>query len=375
MDIFNLPDLGEGLPDAEIHEWFIHEGDEVIADQPLVSVETAKAVVEVPSPQSGRVVKLFGKIGDVIKTGAPLIAFESSASTANNAKREDAGTVVGHLETSEEVHHEPIITSQSDHLMRAKATPMVRMLARKLKVDLNSIQGTGEHGLITRADVEAAAMPQEVGLPEGYVPLRGVRRAMVHSMVRSHQEVVPVSIFDEADVHRWDSTTDITVRLIRAMVAACESERALNAWFDTNHHACKYFDEVNLGLAMDSQDGLFVPVIHHAGAKTDHELRQQIDRYKKEVTERSVKPENLQHATITLSNFGKFSGLFASPIIVPPMVAIVAVGRMYEKVVLNKGSCESHRFLPLSLSFDHRAATGGEASRFLGKMIGALEES
>ncbi|MDI9819848.1 MULTISPECIES: dihydrolipoamide acetyltransferase family protein [unclassified Legionella] len=369
MNIFNLPDLGEGLPDAEIHEWFVKEGDIVQTDQPLVSMETAKAVVDVPCPQSGTIVKLFGKPGDVIKTGEPLVAFE-----ATETPRVDKGTVVGNLEESTDVSEDNFtIGSANKASQRPRTTPAVRLLAKKYGIDLNALTGTGEHGVITREDVEAAAN-KKTQLPEGYEALKGVRRAMLNSMLQSHQEVVPVSIFDEADIECWQPQSDITVRLIRAIVYACKQEPALNAWFDTSHSARKCFTEVNLGLAMDSNDGLFVPVVHDAAKHTDEQLRQIINDYKQAVHNRTVSPEVLKGATITLSNFGKFAGRFASPIIVPPAVAILAVGRLYEGAVVNDGKIEKHRLLPLSLSFDHRAITGGEATRFLGAVIESLQK-
>ncbi len=209
--------------------------------------------------------------------------------------------------------------------------------------------------------------------PVGFEPLRGVRRAMLNSMVHSHTEVVPVSIFDEADIHAWDPNTDITVRLIRAIVTASQKEPALNAWFDSKHAARQCFSEVHLGLAMDNDEGLFVPVIHDAAKHSDQELRHMINEFKKAVSERTIGAEHLKGATITLSNFGKFAGKFASPIIVPPMVSILAVGRLYQAAVVNNGNIEAHNMLPLSLSFDHRAVTGGEATRFLGAIIESLQ--
>jgi pyruvate dehydrogenase E2 component (dihydrolipoamide acetyltransferase) len=368
MKLFNLPDLGEGLPDAEIHEWFVKEGDTVTLDQPLVSMETAKAVVDVPSPQSGVVAKFYGKPGDVIKTGEPLIAFES-----NEEIRLDKGTVVGNLEESDEVSEDLFVIGSGKTHQRFKATPAVKILAKKLNIDLSRLTGTGDHGLITRDDVQQAS-DKTTQLPEGYEPLRGVRRAMLSSMVQSHQEVVPVTIFDEADIAKWDEKTDITIRLIRAILFASQKEPALNAWFNSQHSARQCLEEVHLGLAMDSQEGLFVPVIHDAGKYSDKELRTIINNFKKSVQERALPPEDLKGSTFTLSNFGKFAGRFASPIIVPPTVAILAVGRLYQGVVYHEGEVKPHQILPLSLSFDHRAVTGGEATRFLGAIIESLQE-
>lgn len=371
MNIFNLPDLGEGLPDAEIHEWFVKEGDEVKLDQPLVAMETAKAVVDVPCPQDGIIAKLFGKSGDVLKTGSPLVAFTAT----EHVSKVDKGTVVGNLEESEEVSADNFIIGSSETLSsaRIKATPAVRALAKKLGIDLSTLQGTGDHGMVTRADVEKANTPA-TSLAFGFEPLRGVRRGMLGSMVQAHRDVVPVSIFDEADIAHWTKESDITVRLIEAINAACKAEPALNAWFDTQHSARRCFEEVHLGLAMDTKEGLFVPVIHQANQKTASELRAIIDGLKRDVQDRSIATEQLKGATITLSNFGKFAGRFASPIIVPPSVAILAVGRLYEAAVCTEGKIEAHRTIPLSLSFDHRAVTGGEATRFLGAVIASLQQ-
>lgn len=369
MNIFKLPDLGEGLPDAEIHEWFVKEGDYVKIDQPLVSMETAKAVVEVPSPYEGIIEKLFGQAGDIIKTGEPLVGF-----TATQAPSQDKGTVVGHLEESADMSEDIFIVGTSRIGTRLKITPANRMLAKRLGVDVTAIQGTGSDGYITRTDIEQQAHIQNQP-PEGYEALRGVRRAMLASMTQSHQEVVPVSIFDDADIHAWPPGTDITVRLIQAVIKACQKEPALNAWYDSAHAARRCFDTVHLGIAMDNEDGLFVPVIHHAERYDAHALREKIDAYKKAVSQRNLLPEELKGATITLSNFGKFAGKYANPIIVPPQVAILGVGRLYEQIAIISGECKIHRTLPLSLSFDHRAITGGEATRFLGEVMRALMNS
>lgn len=370
MNIFNLPDLGEGLPDAEIHEWFVKEGDVVQADQPLVSMETAKAVVDVPCPQTGVIAKLFGQPGAVIKTGEPLVAF-----AAEQAKPVDKGTVVGNLEESSEISEDNFTIGAQVDKNRVRATPAVKLLAKKHGIDLAALQGTGDHGVITRQDVEKY-FEKSTQVPVGFEPLRGVRRAMLNSMVHSHAEVVPVSIFDEADINSWQAGSDITVRLIKAIVHATQLEPAINAWFDTKHAARQCFKEVHLGLAMDNEEGLFVPVIHDAAKHSDSSLREMINGLKKSVSDRCISADKLKGATITISNFGKFAGRFASPIIVPPMVAILAVGRLYSAPVATQdGKVEIHKMLPLSLSFDHRAVTGGEATRFLGSVMDSLQQA
>ncbi len=364
MNLFNLPDLGEGLPDAEIHEWFVQVGDTVALDQPLIAMETAKAVVDVPSPQAGVVAKLFGAPGDIIKTGAPLIGFEATTKI-------DQGTVVGNLEESSDVSEDNFTIGSASNL-RARTTPGVRILAKKLAVDLTTVVATGLNNTISREDVERAAQ-QANQLPDGYTVLKSSRRAMLTSMTQSHSQVVPVSIFDEADINTWAHGEDITVRLIQAICHACSIEPALNAWFDNKHGACRIFDAVHLGLAMDNEEGLFVPVIRDANQRNATQLREDIDALKTQVQNRTISADSLKNSTITLSNFGKFSGRFASPIVVPPMVAILAVGKLYKAPVAHVDSIAIHPLLPLSLSFDHRAVTGGEATRFLGAVISALQ--
>ena len=369
MTIFNLPDLGEGLPDAEISEWHIKAGDEVKLDQPLVSMETAKAVVEVPSPYDGIITELHGDNGDIIKTGSALISFE----LAKEENSSDSGTVVGNIKSSGETITDDFIIggTNNNNSKLVKATPKVKALARKHSIELSTITGSGNNGMITAEDVQQAANP----LQEGYEPLKGVRRHMVQTMVQSHAEVVPVAIFDDANIESWDQKQDITVRLIQAITLAAKEEPALNAWYDGHNNAVKVFDKVQLGLATDTADGLFVPVIKNACCLTGSEIRTEINRYKKEVSERTVGAEELTGSTITLSNFGKFAGRYANPIIVPPSVAILGVGRLRQAAVSKNNSVVINPVLPLSLSFDHRAVTGGEATRFLGIILQSLEKA
>tara|TARA_B110000879_G_scaffold208771_1_gene295062 strand:- start:312 stop:1418 length:1107 start_codon:yes stop_codon:yes gene_type:complete len=368
MSIFKLPDLGEGLPDAEISEWHVKEGDIVTTDQPLVSMETAKAVVEVPSPQDGVISKLYGDVGDIILTGTSLIEFSSDASTND----EDAGTVVGNIQTSNDITEDNFIVGANNvrQINRIKATPKIKALAQTLHLDLSTVTGTGLNGKITANDLEAAAHP----LQEDFEPLKGVRRHMVRTMVKSHSEVVPVTLYDDANLGAWDDKQDITVRLIQAICEAAKKEPALNAWYDGHNSARKLFDKVQLGLATDTPDGLFVPVIKNACCLNAKELRAEINRYKQTVADRSVASEELSGSTITLSNFGKFAGRYANPIIVPPNVAILGVGRLRQAAVNDNGYAVIKPVLPLSLSFDHRAITGGEATRFLAALLSDLEK-
>lgn len=381
MKIFNLPDLGEGLPDAEIREWYVKEGDVVKVDQPMVAMETAKAVVDVPAPRSGKIIKLYGKAGDVIITGAGLVEFEDGEEKKPVA---DKATVVGNLESSDTVLVESA-TGINPQTFGAgiKAMPAVRALAKKLNVDLTKVAGSGANGQITLEDVEratgsiTAAAPKAANTeaPAGYESIRGVRRAMAAIMTMSHQEVVPVSIVDDADIHAWPEKTDTTARVIRAVVAACKAEPALNAWYDGKSNSRLMHQAVHLGLAVDTDEGLFVPVMKNVHEQNPAQLRATINTIKEQVKSRTIPQEDLKGATIVLSNVGVFAGRYASPIIVPPTISILATGRIHPEAVEVNGKFESHRMLPLSLTFDHRVVTGGEGARFLAAMIADLQKN
>jgi len=360
MTTFALPDLGEGLQEAEIVTWHVAVGDHVVADQPLVSVETDKAVVEIPAPQAGRIAKLVGDPGDVVQTGAPLVEFEAEGPA-------DAGTVVGALPEEGEP-----VPAPSGEGAPVKATPAVRTLARRLGVDLSLVSASGTAGTVTAADVErAAATIAGAGPPE---PLHGVRRAMAQRMERSHAEVVPATVMDEADIHDWPDDADVTLRLVRAVVAGCIAEPALNAWYLGRDEGRRLHKKVDIGIAMDTPDGLFVPVLRDVGNRGPEDLRRGLDRMKADVGARAVPADELRGQTITLSSFGMFGGRHAALVVVPPQVAILGAGRVYEKVVARGGKPAVRRVIPLSLTFDHRPIMGGEASRFLAAVITDLEQ-
>ncbi len=451
---FLLPDLGEGLPDATIVEWFVKEGDTIRLDDNLVSMETAKAVVEVPSPVSGKVIRLAGGPGDVIVTGKMLAEFEIDPSLPQRAegqdtghhhgagshapengdqvvasddggtisaagtpapqaeKRDDAGTVVGAMQTSDAVRSEQAVAVGG-----VKAMPAVRALARKLGVDLSRVRATGGDGVVTMDDVKRAAADgsakagaapvaraadravaaapapaaapsarstlSQAGKPMRTQPpgaaasgqpeqLKGVRRNMARVMADAHSKVVPTTLVDDADLHAWIGKQDITARLIRAIVTACKTVPALNAWFDGDNLTRTLHPQVDIGIAVDTDDGLFVPALRNADMLDGAGIRTAIQRLRTQVEDRSIPASELSGYTISLSNFGMFAGRYATPVVVPPCVAIVGAGKLSHDVVAVIGGIEVHRRMPISLTFDHRACTGGEAARFLKALLDDL---
>ncbi|HYG06256.1 MAG TPA: dihydrolipoamide acetyltransferase family protein [Stenotrophomonas sp.] len=461
---FHLPDLGEGLPDATIVEWFVKEGDVIRLDEPLVSMETAKAVVEVPSPVSGKVLKLAGGPGDVIVTGSVLAQFEPDPNLpqraeaqdtghshgghapstgdkapakadkvvasddggelpvrAGEAERADAGTVVGAMQSSDTVHSEQAVAVGG-----VRAMPAVRALAKKLGVDLSRVRASGADGTVSMADVKQAAAggtaamaapvgavsaatagPSQVaaeaapaeratgtsspartplsaaGKPMRTQPpgsaasgqpeqLKGVRRNMARVMADAHAKVVPTTLNDDADIHAWTPGNDMTGRLVRAIVAACKAVPALNAWFDGEALTRTLHPHVDVGIAVDTEEGLFVPALRNADMLDARGVREGVNRLRQQVEARSLPASELSGYTISLSNFGMFAGRYATPVVVPPCVAIVAAGRARHQVVPVMGGIETHKIIPLSVTFDHRAATGVEAARFLRVLIDDL---
>lgn len=356
--VFTLPDLGEGLHEAEIVAWHVAEGDHVVADQPLVSVETDKAVVEVPSPRSGRIAKLLAQPGEIVAVGAPLVEFAEGETAV------DAGAVVGELPRAAEV------TGGPPAVARGRAAPAVRRLAAELGVDLETVEGTGPGGTITREDVERAA--RVVAPPARSEPVRGVRRAMARNMERSHREIVPATVCDDADITIWAADEDTTVRLALAIAHACRIEPALNAHYHPEREERVLFDRVDLGIATDTPDGLFVPVLRDVGSRSPADLRRGLDNMKRDVRARAIPLDELRGQTITLSNFGMFCGRYAQLVILPPQVAIVGAGRIRQELRVVDGAPAVRRVLPLSLTFDHRVVMGGEAARFLRALIDHL---
>jgi pyruvate dehydrogenase E2 component (dihydrolipoamide acetyltransferase) len=295
-----------------------------------------------------------------------------------------------------------------------KAVPAVRAMARKLKVDLARVQATGAGGVVTMQDVKNAAAngtaqlgaapaaapagarsapasmapPQRSTVSQSGKPMRttppsvqatgqpeqlkGVRRNMARVMADARDRVVQTTIVDDADLHQWLGKQDITGRTVRAIVAACKAEPALNAWFDDQNLTLTKHPQVDLGIAVDTPDGLFVPALRNADMLDARGMREGINRLRAQVEDRSIPASELTGYTISLSNFGMFAGRYGTVVVVPPCVAIVGAGKLSHDVVAVMGGIEVHRRLPISLTFDHRACTGGEAARFLKALLDDL---
>jgi pyruvate dehydrogenase E2 component (dihydrolipoamide acetyltransferase) len=452
---FLLPDLGEGLAEAELVSWKVAAGDTVKESQTLAEMQTDKALVEVPSPWAGTVSELCGKAGDIIKVGAVLVRYGaakaaapakaapvagasagsngstsggsssggnscmSSQIAAGTAAEGDQGTVVGTmsgtLTVSDRFARRAPEVAVAVREGKALATPAVRGLAKKFGVDIQKVPGTGRGGRVTASDVGAfaeggvatvgtsAATPASAGFaPRAAtiapgsvyidqndvaqrVPFRGVRRKIAEALSRSVQTAVHFTVVDEADVTALEAKRKEYSKVVgeklsmlpfimTAICRALKKHPSLNAVVDDAKGEIILKSAVNLGCAVDTDAGLMVPVIKNAGAMAPVQLAQSVKTLAAKCKDRTIAREDSLGGTFTISNVGSYGGMFATPVINYPEVAILAAGRAKEKVCVKDGKFYAGLVLPLSLSCDHRVVDGAEGARFLNTVVKMLED-
>ena len=406
---FKFPDIGEGLTEGEIVRWLVKEGDEVKEGQPLVEVETDKALAEIPSPKTGVILKILAKEKEIVKVGQVIVVFgEKGEAFAAPPPRPKSVGVVGELEEApEEILatevkpkvEKPVLVSE--HI---QATPAVRALAKELGVDINKVQGTGPEGRVLEKDVRPFAEGKEKPVEEvkkptkvkkydlyGYVdriPLRGVRRSIAKAMVKSKYTAPHVTAMDEADVtalwkirekekkmaEKKGIKLTILPFIIKAVIAGLVEHPYLNASLDDENEEIilkKYF---NIGVATDTPEGLMVPVVKNAKDKSILQLAQELTQLAEKARNRTIDLADLKGGTFTISNYGALGGIYATPIINYPEVAILGVGKIKDTPVVRDGKIVVRKILSLALSFDHRVVDGGEGARFLNTVIAHLED-
>jgi pyruvate dehydrogenase E2 component (dihydrolipoamide acetyltransferase) len=316
MNTFKLPDLGEGLDEAQIVRWHVKAGDHVMVDEPMLALETAKTVVEVPSPVSGVIKATYGQPGDRVTTGVPLVEFEGNPPVASD-------TVLTQMPVSNADFFEEPVTNV----------------------------------VAARATLATAGM------------------AMVADTLSASSNPMGCTLFDDADLHGWRDDEDVTARLLRAIAAGCVAEPGLNAWFDAAANNRELLSQVDVALMIDTPEGSMTPVIRGVRQRSAHALRLEIDRLKRATLERTVMPQELRDFTFILSNFGMIAGRYGTPALVSPATAILGAGRLSHDVVATQGGAiEVHLRMPLSLTFDHRCVSGGEAARFMAAVIRDLQK-
>jgi pyruvate dehydrogenase E2 component (dihydrolipoamide acetyltransferase) len=382
---FKLPDLGEGIAEVELRRWLVTEGEQINEHQMVAEVETDKAVVDVPSPHGGTVSRLHGREGDIIRVGDILMTIGDEA--APPVRPRPAG-IVGELPEEEDAPAATLSAKSVD----VKATPLVRRLAREQGIDLQTIRGRGPHGSITPEDLErsvpAAPIADDPFGPVERLPLRGIRRTTARNVLAAQQRTAFVTVTEEADVSELALLrireqaageahgTHLTFLpfFIKAVQHALRDYPAFNAAIDDAAETVILKKHYHFGIAVETPDGLMVPVIRNVDRKSILDLATEIQTLGQKARERTITLEEMKGSSFTITNFGHFGGLFATPIINWPDVAIMGFGRIAERPWVHDGSIVIRSILPISLTFDHRITDGVSASQFLARVVGYLED-
>jgi pyruvate dehydrogenase E2 component (dihydrolipoamide acetyltransferase) len=344
-----LPDLGEGLTEGEIARWLVSEGQDVAEDDPLVEIQTDKTTVEIPSPAAGTVTRILVEEGKVVPVGTVLV-------------------VIGGEPDGDQPRAEPA-PQATPPAEKARATPLVRRVARELGVDLDSIAGTGPQGRITEDDVRGAAGGSAA--PEGRrEPLRGVRRLIAEHMTRAHREVPAVTWVEECDFGRV-SLELLVPTVLKACARSLQEFPELNARIDGDEIV--YLDRYDLGVAVQTDAGLVVPVVRGCDSRSVEELAAEVSRLAEAARAGSLAPEELRGSTFTVTSAGKVAGLFQTPLVNHPEVAILSVGRIAPRPVVRDGEVTTAPLGYVSVTFDHRVVDGARAAAFGLDVIRRLE--
>jgi pyruvate dehydrogenase E2 component (dihydrolipoamide acetyltransferase) len=347
---FKLPDLGEGLTEGEVARWLVAEGQEIAEDDPLVEIQTDKATVEIPSPYAGTVLRILVAEGEITPVGTELVVIGEPGEAV------DADAAQPPSDTVSQGAPPPEAAARAG---RAQATPVVRRIAQELGVELATVNGSGPGGRITEEDVRALALG---GASEGRrEPLRGVRRVIAEHMARAHREVPPVTWVEECDFE--DVPLD---RLLATVVKACADAlpefSELNARLDGD--AILYLDRYDIGVAVQTDDGLVVPVVRAVNEKSVEVLADEIAALADRARAGSLAPEELRGSTFTVTSAGKLAGLFQTPIVNHPEVAILSVGRVAPRAVVRDSDVVVRRTGTIAVTFDHRVVDGSRAAAF-----------
>jgi pyruvate/2-oxoglutarate dehydrogenase complex dihydrolipoamide acyltransferase (E2) component len=350
---FKLPDLGEGLTEGEIARWLVSEGQEIAEDDPLVEVQTDKTTVEIPSPAEGKVARILVAEGEVVPVGTVLVVIGEDGAAA--------------VEEQPRAEPKPKTSPGPRKDERIRATPLVRRLAQELGVELDGLQGTGPQGRVTEEDVRAATAGEQQGRRE---PLRGVRRLVAEHMSRAHKEVPPVTWVEECDFSNIDLRRLVPLTL-KAVAESLKEFAELNARLEGDEIV--YLDRYDLGVAVQTDQGLVVPVVRGCDQASTDELAREVDRLVDAARAGNLKPEELRGSTFTVTSAGKLGGLLTTPIVNHPEVAILSIGRVAERPVVRDGKIEARPTGYISVTFDHRVIDGSRAAEFGLALIRRLE--
>ena len=363
---FKLPDLGEGLTEGEVARWLVAEGDEVAEDAPLVEIQTDKTTVEIPSPAAGTVLRILVAEGEVAPVGAVLVVIGAGGEAMPSSEPVTAA-VAAPRENGESTS--PL---QGPAPERVQATPLVRRIAAELGVDLATVAGSGPGGRITEADVRAAAELAVSARPaEGRrVPLRGVRRRIAEHLTAAHREIPAVTFVEECDFTGVDTRTLVPLTL-QAVAAALRDVPELNARLEGDELVL--LDRYDLGIAVQTDEGLVVPVVRGCDSRPLDELGADVARLAEAARAGTLKPEELRGSTFSVTSAGKLGGLLVTPLINHPEVGILGVHRIGPRPVVRDGEVVVREIGNVSVTFDHRVVDGARAAAFCLAVIDRLQ--
>jgi pyruvate dehydrogenase E2 component (dihydrolipoamide acetyltransferase) len=382
---FKLPDLGEGIAEVELRKWLVMEGQQIKQHQVVAEVETDKAVVEVPSPREGTVVQFFAREGDVIRVGETLLSIDVME---HPPVRPRSVGIVGELPEADDLPMSVPPAAGNE----IKATPLVRRLAREKGIDLQTVSGSGPRGSITPEDLEQPVQAVPVGLDTygavELLPLRGIRRTAARNVLAAQQRTAFVTVTEEADITELsllrnreqaaagshDTHLTFLPFFIKAVQHALRHYPSFNAAIDDATETIILKKHYHFGIAVETPDGLMVPVLRDVDRKSILDLAAEIQLLGRKARARTITLEEMKGNSFTITNFGHFGGLFATPIINRPDVAIMGFGRISERPWVHDGAIAIRTILPLSLTFDHRITDGVTASRFVKQVLDYLED-
>lgn len=373
---FRLPDLGEGLSEGEVARWLVAEGDEIAEDDPLVEIQTDKTTVEIPSPAAGTILRILIGEGQVAPVGAVLVVIGDEGEQLLRPV-EAAPAPAAQRSAREPEPHVAVVPAEP--VAAVRATPLVRRIARELRVDLATLSGTGPGGRVTEEDVRAAlaAVPAvSGGLTPGHgregrrEPVRGIRRLIVEHLTTSHREIPAVTFVEECDFTEVDRPLLVALAL-KATALALAGVPELNARLEGDEIV--YLERYDLGLAVQTEQGLVVPVVRGCDTASVAELAAEAARLADAARAGALKPEELRGSTFTVTSAGKLGGLFVTPLVNHPEVGILGVHRIARRPVVREREVVVREIGNVSVTFDHRVVDGARAAAFCLDVIARLE--
>ncbi len=425
--MFKFPDIGEGLEEGKILEWYVEKGQSISSGDSLVKMETDKVVTDIPSPKSGIISSRYGSVGDTVHVGnvlveidiegvsgeaAQTIASETTQKTESEQVEEKGFGVVGTLEVAGDEAFLPASgegkmessivfeeTTSKQLNKKVLATPVARAMAKDLGFDINAIKGTGPAGRVSKKDVESfrpstiQQIPQEIAgtTPEHnveIVPMSQIRKTIAKNMSRSKHNAAHMSVMDEVEVsvlvemrqklkaeyHDKGISISYLPFVMKAIALSLKQHRTLNAEIDVEAGNIIYKNYYNIGIAVDTENGLVVPVVRDVDKKSIMELAIELNDISEKARERKLTLDDMKDGTFTITSYGSIGGYFAVPVINYPQVAIFGIGKLTQKPIVQNNEIVVGNILPISMSVDHRIVDGGEVARFLNEVLSYLHD-